>query len=247
MESYQQLLDVVDGLKNRPDKTLPNEEKWDTDKVIQLWAKKAANERLSLEELRAKTISLLAVAGLARPSDLSRLDADTLKVSKTEVQIHPFRSKTSGASYDSPLVVPFLPQAQAKACAARALLDYMEKTSSDREAWVPAEDAGRPVFLHLHPSEGKLALSSQRISKIMKNVLMSLDIRERPHSTRGNAAVTALERGLDPLTVQRAGRWKSAATMNKYYLKSLKTSEVASTLLKGKGSVKSTKRAGQRK
>lgn len=233
MEEYQQLLDVVDGLKNRPDKTLPKEEKWDTDVVIRFWQTKPPNEELSLDDLRAKAVSLLAIASLARPSDLSRLDADTLSVSRSEVRLYPFRSKTSGPSYDGAVTIPFLPKAKEKACAARALVAYMERTGPDRDKWEPSDEAPRPVFLHLHPAQGKIALSSQRISKVMKSVLARLGITDRAHSTRGNAAVTALERGADTLIVQKAGRWKAAATMNKYYLKSLKTTSVASSLLTG--------------
>lgn len=221
--------EVLDGLRNRPDRTAPREERWDTDRLIEFWEGEPDNDELSLERLRAKTISLLMLLGLARPSDLERLDAETFSASREAVSVRSFTSKNSGNSYDDPIVLPFLPQKQRRSCGARALKAYMEATADARVDSALSSVGVRPVFLHLSKPE---ALSAERISKVAKGVLTEIGVPFRTYSTRSNAATRAIERGVDPVVVQKAGRWRSSETMNKFYVRGLSTSGVAHALAK---------------
>lgn len=227
LPDYDILERVLQGLRNRPDRQRPREERWDTSRLLDYWHGLPDNSDLSQEQLRAKAITLLMLVGLARPSDLERLDADTLVVSSDGISIRSFMAKNSGNSYDEPISIPFLQSAKRKVCAARALRAYIAETEDLRSECPDSAVGVRPVFIHLGKPR---PLSAQRISKVMKGVLTELGIPHRSYSTRGNAATSAIEQGIDPVVVQKAGRWRSASTMTKFYVKGLSTSPVTHVL-----------------
>lgn len=102
------LTEVYKGLVARPDASLPQDEKWDVNLLLDFWRTQPSNDRLSLTMLRAKVCMLMMIAGLARPSDLERLDRRTLIATPQCVQVRAFRAKNSGAGYSEPIVLPVL-------------------------------------------------------------------------------------------------------------------------------------------
>ena len=214
---------VLRGLYNRPDLSLPKEESWEGDKLTGYWDNQPNNESLELDVLRDKVISLMMYFGLARPSDLARLDVRTLSISKDSLSIRVFRAKNSGAGYSPPIVIPFLTgKAKKRHCAARALQEYLERTEEFRTPF--GEHGVIPVFLNLRVQK---PLSAGRISVLARNLLHNqLGLVVRAYSIRSNATSAAVAAGVDPVVVQKHGRWRSATVMANHYLNQLDTSTV---------------------
>lgn len=221
------LNDVYKGLLARPDATIPREEKWDLQILFQHWRSQAPNASLSLADLRLKATTLAMAGGLARPSDLARLDRRTLQTSSSEVRIRAFLAKNSGSSYSEPLVFSFLPTTDKQICPATTLLAYLSRTQG---AATPQEDENGivPVFLSTNRPYGPL--SDERISSAAKPLLRRLGINHRVYSIRNNATTTAVEAGVPLVTVQKHGRWRSAEVMQKHYIRSLNTAEVSQSI-----------------
>lgn len=221
------LNDVYRGLLARPDATIPREEKWDLQTLFQHWRSQDSNAALSVSELRLKATTLAMARGLARPSDLARLDRRTLQTSTTEVKIRAFLAKNSGSTYSEPLVFSFLPARDRQICPASALLAYLSRTQEIAVQHVD-EHGVVPVFLSSNKPYGPL--SDERISSAAKPLLRRLGINHRVYSIRNNATTTAVEAGVPLVTIQKHGRWRSAEVMQKHYIRSLSTAEVSKSI-----------------
>jgi integrase len=228
-EDWPLFVEVVDGLMSRPDATIPPDERWDVQRLLTYWDNRPRNAALSTTELRLKVISLCMVVGLTRPSDLARWDLRTLQQEASHIRIRVFRSKNSGPGFSEPVVLPFGGRNQTKRCAARALLDYVHRTRAERELVGPLAHGVIPVFIST--TKPLRALSSQRISSLMKPLLADLGVNARVYSARGNATVAAIQAGVPVDTVQKAGRWRSAQVMSQHYMRALDTTQVGTAIL----------------
>jgi hypothetical protein len=230
LPGWDDLEETVAGLLSRPDASPPVDERWDTAQLFDYWQRQPHNHKLDAVTLRQKAASLCMATGLARPSDLARLDARTLKRSSTAVSIRIFRSKNSGAGYSAPITLPFTKPH--KRCAAAALVAYIDRTAEMRSDLPPQPHGVVPVFLStVRPAK---VLSADRISNIVKPVLRAIHVSHRVYSTRHNATVDALQGGVPLAVVQKAGRWRSTDVMMNYYAASLDTTAVGTTLQEAK-------------
>jgi integrase len=222
--------EVVDALLHRPDKSEPmtaKDESWELPQLIHHWDGQADNYDLPLEELRAKAICLVMASGLARPSDIARLDLDTLKTEERHLSVRVFRGKTNRA-YSDAIVLPFLRRGAAR-CAAATLIAYLERTAEARTDMIVAPTEANPVFISLHRPYS--ALQPTTVSSIVRRVLADCDITSRPYSVRNRATTYALDAGIPAHVVQRSARWASVATMETHYSRPRLDGTVAHTLL----------------
>ena len=224
---WNTLQEVYKGLLARPDATLPAEEKWDLQRLFRYWRARGDNNSLSLPELRLKAASLAMAAGLARPSDLARLDRRTMETSTTELRVRAFLAKNSGSTFSEPIVLSFLPTRDSKCCPASALVEYISRT----QHLVQQSAYGvMPVFLSSNKPFD--ALSDERISSMVKPLLREIGISFRVYSIRNNATTSAVEAGVPLVSIQKHGRWRSAQVMEKHYIRSLDTAAVSESIVR---------------
>lgn len=216
------------GLRSRPDKTIRSEiddnELWSTDRITQHWS--SATDVSSMEDLRARALSLVQLAILARASDLERMDGDTVTWSREKVSFRIFRGK-GRVGYSHTMSIPFLPGN--KACAAAAFREYWLASESLRNVCPRAKHDTGPVWVSL--ASPVKPLSAERISKIISKSLQEAGVKARTHSVRGRGASSALDAGFSPWSVMRLGRWRSQEVINRHYYKSAATTAVSSSLL----------------
>jgi hypothetical protein len=221
---------VVDGIGQKPSRSLPADEDvdWSISTLTNYWATRPTAE-LGLAELRDKALCLLMVAGIARPSDLARLDLSTLRATpKGGVSIRVWMAKNSGPGFSEPMVLPLLPPDSAAVCPTRVLRAYIRATTAHRPK--PAPPGFCPVFLSLQqPYHG---LSPARISVEVKKVLRQLKIPVRTYSVRKKATTEALENGFGICTVAKGGRWKSLDVLQNHYNKTRDTDNMVASLLR---------------
>jgi len=214
------LEEVKKGLLSHPDKRKPSipasDRPYDLGRITSYWDSLPSNLDLPLEDLRLKAIVLVMIAGLARPSDLARLDLDSLRDTGTDLWLWVWRAKNSGSGYSAPMVLRKLPAGEALHCPVRALKCYLDRTALLRPATPPPESV-RPVFIVSHrPFTG---LSPDRISVLVRDFLRTLGVDASTYSIRKRATTAALEAGVAPSTVQAGGRWKNIDTMWSHYVR----------------------------
>lgn len=176
------------------------------------------NTVLSLDDLRSKAITLMAMAILGRASDLQRLLASSIAFDPDGgMSIRILNPKElSGGGISAPLMLPQLPDADAAVCPVRTLRAYMWRTRKDRERL-----GGDPVFLYLpSPRRAVRPLGAQAIAKCILIMLSraGIDTRKyKAHSVRGAAASSALDAGVDIATVLLLGRWADVGNFQRFY------------------------------
>lgn len=227
--AFHFLLMVRQGLINRTDTTgspADADEDWEIPQLFDFWVTQPDNGELTILQLRDKTLSLCLAVGIARPSDLARLDLRTLKRGEKQVSIKILQGKTNKGGYSKPLVLPFLEDP--KHCAATALLTYVSRTEVARGTIDVAHHERIPVFLAGRGQPRRL--SSKRISTAVKGILRKCGIQSRAYSVRNRATTHALDAGVPAHIVQKAGRWATAATMDKHYTRPADISAVGLSL-----------------
>lgn len=222
---------VVQGITQKPSRDLPKDDEvhWSTTSLTAFWATRPTAS-LDLAELRDKTICLLMVAGIARPSDLARLDITTLRTTpKGGVSLRVWQAKNSGPKYSDPIILPKLTQTQAEICPTRTLKAYIEASARFRPR--VSSNTFSPVFIALvAPYNG---LSAARISVEVKKTLRQLGIPVSTYSVRRKTTTEALERGFSIHTVAKAGRWRSLDVLQNHYNRTRDTEELTTSLLTG--------------
>jgi integrase len=230
---FEMFESVVSALVARPDKSASvteKDEEWDLPQLLAAWDDAGPNESLPLEILREKAICLTMAAGIARPSDVARLDRDTLVTEAETMSVRVFRGKTTKGGHSPPIVLPFLEEGSIR-CAAAALAEYLSRTASIRDEVVfDTSSDPNPVFVTL--GRPFTALQSGTISSIVRRVLQRCDIRSRPYSVRNRAATAALDAGHAAHVVQQAGRWATQVTLDRHYSRPRADGEVALSLLR---------------
>jgi len=147
-EDFHILKRVLDSLKKRPDKSLEitaTDADWDLSELLQYWESKPDNDSLDIQTLRAKVISLGLALSISRPSDLARLDLDTLIRTEEAVSIKVFRGKSTRGKYSAPKTFAFTPE-RPKCCPASALLRYVQRSSEVRSRIAISHLEGKPLL-----------------------------------------------------------------------------------------------------
>ncbi len=192
----------------------------------QLFEQWGANEKLSVKQLRLKSITLLALACMTRPSDLAPngevFDPLSLTTSKMEfttnqLQFHNDGSLTIvffGIKNDADrkgFEVCIPPGASNASNPVQCLRDYVSRTDSQRPD-------SKPVFISLNaPFKG---ICSGTVSNILKEAIALAGLSDSeytPRSFRPTGATAAIEAGCLPETAMQIGRWKTKEVfLNRY-------------------------------
>lgn len=202
----------------------------DVSAFMRLFRSWSANADLSIKQLRLKTIALLALSLMLRPSDVAplgrRYEASTDLVSSFVMSTDHFVFREDGAlqvtflgvKNDSQrtgfqVVLPACPDPQVDPVG--ALRTYFARTDSMR---CPVE---KPAFLTL--VRPFTAVSASTVSHILQEAIslaerFGLASGHRPKDFRPTGATRAVQLGFDTDDVQRLGRWKTRSVFLDHYV-----------------------------
>ena len=210
------------------------------EEFVKLFCKWESNWSLTLENLRLKCLTLLALAMMLRPSDV----APHAKVIQNDGEIRPLQLKTDQVSFNSDgscvitlhgikndyhrdgFDVVVKPTSNAKLDPVRCLKCYIERTKYFR----PKHN---PLFLSLkQPFD---AISAKTVTRILEKAIILAGLKESGFSAksfRPTGATVAVQAGVDPDVVRRVGRWKSRETFETHYVHSQPPKEMTDVVLK---------------
>jgi len=181
------------------------------DKLTSYISDLGPNESMTLEKLRAKTICLLALVGLFRPSDLEILTMNQITFSETSASFSNFGGKTDKDMAGIPTTITAA--SLIHLCPVAALTSYINRTQEIR-----VKISNQPLFIYLN-AKTPATLGRQRIAKIMTQTLQNAGIDDTTaRSFRKSGASTAINKGADPDLVMKLGRWKSVDVFYKHYV-----------------------------
>jgi hypothetical protein len=185
------------------------------------------NEKLTIQKLRQKAITLLALAVMARPSDLAPLgrifdpDASTcsrIMLTTDQLTFNPDGSLTmvffgiKNDSHRTGFEIRIPAATNALVDPVRCLKCYIQRTDTSRE------HCG-PVFISLnHPFS---ALTNTSISRILSLSITDAGLEGQgysPRCFRPTAATVAVRSGCDPGLVRQIGRWKTESVFYERYV-----------------------------
>lgn len=185
------------------------------------------NDNLDIHKLRIKTLVLLALTLMLRPSDVAPkgevYDHLSGQVSKLQFGRDQIRFETDGS-----LTIWFhgikndrnrdgfqvnVPQAsEVKICPVRTLKDYMRLTDH-------ICPSGKPVFVSLRrPFK---AISSSTIAKDLEMAIELVGLSGSGYTAkcfRPTGVTVALEQGCNPDNVRSVGRWKCREVFEEHYI-----------------------------
>lgn len=203
--------------------------------TIKLWG---VNSSMPIKFLRIKTISLLAISLMLRPSDIAPnatfFEGDSLEEQKIVFSTDMVVFKESimevtlfGTKNDldrKGFVVTLPAHSDVTVCPIASLKCYIERTSHLRR--------GNAVFLSLKAPYGPL--SSASVAKDLQACLDMAGLKNSGFSAksfRPTGATVAIEKGNDPKTVQSVGRWKSSEVFYNHYVHSRTPESFTSAVL----------------
>jgi hypothetical protein len=209
---------------------------------IDMFLRWEENDLLPIKDLRLKTITLLALTVMLRPSDIaprSKIFDPVMNItknivfSKDNIQFNEDGSATLsffGIKNDlhrSGFVERLPPHSVAKLDPVAALKVYIERTESFR----PTQD--KPLFLTL--SQPFRAISSSTVASILESAITraGLDNQMYTASFRPTGATLAIESGKDPDMVMKMGRWKTRSVFMDHYVHSRTPEEFTEDILSG--------------
>ena len=185
------------------------------------------NDQLSIKDLRLKTITLLALTLMLRPSDIAtkavHFDRKTMQQEswlfttdnitfldsgEAKIIFHGIKNDTSRTGFD----VILQPVTDRKLDPVATLQDYITRTSDFR----PNE---KPVFLALNPPYA--AIAAKTVAGIMNEAIALAGLSGKGYSAnsfRPTGANLAVETGCDPEIAMRLGRWKTKSVFYDHYV-----------------------------
>lgn len=185
------------------------------------------NQTLSLKDLRAKCITLLALTLMLRPSDIApksvQYDCDnniSMRLVFQESQVTfcddgvkivflGIKNDTSRSGFEVFLPRGSVPQLDPVS----ALQVYMDRTRTMRAT------ANGAVFLTL--TKPYLGVSARVVSQILSSMIVLVGLAGRgftAKSFRPTGASVAVAHGFDPDKVRRLGRWKTPSVFLEHYV-----------------------------
>ena len=190
--------------------------------VFRAWG---CNDNLSIRLLRVKTISLLAIALMLRPSDVAPnatffenefagekrivFSTDMLNFHDNGVEVTLFGIKND---LDRKGFVVFLPcHSDVAVDPVTTLKDYLKRTAHLRR--------DKAVFISLKAPYGPLSASA--VAKDLQDCIVLCGLKGRgftAKSFRPTGATVAIEKGAEPKMVQSIGRWKSTEVFYNHYV-----------------------------
>ena len=207
--------------------------------MFRAWGK---NNNLSIWALRLKSLSLLSLAAMMRPSDLAPKSVtsveDTLQFIQNELKrsaielrendmiLYLFGIKNDYSRDGFQIILPRA--SDPLICPVDSLQCYIHRTQSR----VKPDGA---VFVGL--SRPFSALSAGGIASILTKAIELAGLSGRgftPKCFRPTGATSAIEAGIQPDTVRSVGRWKSAETFEKHYVHAIPPSGFTDEILHGR-------------
>lgn len=187
------------------------------------------NDQLSEKQLRLKTITLLALVAMLRPSDIApqsvvfdpvecvsrRRVFSTSQIIFGEcdmtISFHGIKNDTSRAGF----VVTVPKTSNVKIDPVQCMLDYVKRTESVR----PVRDS--PVFLTL--TRPRRAIDAVTVANILQEAIKLADLDTALFSAksfRPTGATVAIDNGFNPESVMKIGRWKTQSVFFDHYVHS---------------------------
>lgn len=191
---------------------------WDPNIVLNYLSQHWPNNSLKLEILSKKTSSLLALVTAHRVQTLSLIKLNNIKTYESEIIIKiPDLIKTSRLNAQQPVLkLPFFND-RPEICPAKALLAYIEKTSSLR-----SHDHDQLFISYRKPHQ---KVSSQTLSHWIKDTLEKSGVDTTvfsAHSTRHAATSAANRLGINIEMIRKTAGWsQSSSVFAKFYNKEL--------------------------
>lgn len=181
---------------------------WDTSIVLNYVQNMPPQEKLDLQTLSKKTVTLLALVSAHRAQTLGLIKTTNVLVLADSIEIKvPDRIKTTKIGGYQPLIcIPFFKE-NPKLCVASALLYYTDRTKLLR---------GNESNLFITIKKPHKAVSSQTISRWIKGFLGDCGIDTKiftAHSTRHASTSTAFKSGVDLDTIRKTAGWSENSTM----------------------------------
>jgi hypothetical protein len=208
---------------------------------VALFKSWSPNESLSIKDLRAKCVALLALSVMLRPSDIAPrsvvYDPVTKKVSNVlfttdqikfldngsmKITLFGIKNDTSRTGFE--VIVP--PHSNLHLCPVECLRVYIHRTQSFRDRKL------KPVFLSLVRPFG--AVQADAIAKMLRSVIFDagLDVNELSAKFfRPTGATVLIEAGHDPEMVRKLGRWKCSSVFYDHYVHRQTPSEIVHSVL----------------
>ena len=169
------------------------------------------NNTMSIDKLRTKTISLLALVGLYRPADLALLQLQHLEFVINGVNIANFGGKTDKNRDGIPTTITRA--SDQLLCPVAALESYIARTTARRSTLSEPS-----IFIYLDGNKAN-KLSDQRVASILKAGLQAAGIDEATaRSFRKTGASAAINKGVDPDLIMKLGRWRSVDVFYRHYV-----------------------------
>jgi hypothetical protein len=198
------------------------------DSFVSLFNSWLSNDRLSLKDLRAKSIALLSLSVMLRPSDIAPrsvlYDPTTKKIQNVlftteqikfledgsmKVVLFGIKNDTSRTGFE--VMVPA--HSDINLCPVKCLKMYIDRTHVFRDKRL------KPVFLSL--VRPYAAVQADAIAKILRSVISDagLDVTEfSAKYFRPTGATVLIEAGHDPELVRKLGRWKCSTVFYDHYV-----------------------------
>lgn len=189
---------------------------WDTNVVLNYLSQKWPNDCLDLKTLTMKTLSLLALVTAHRVQTFSKIKLSNISIiQETKIIIKiPDHIKTSKVNSFQPLLkLPFYNE-RPEICPARAIVSYIQKTSTLR-----SQSNEDHLFISFRTPHSKV--SSQRLSHWIKDTLQLSGIDTSvfcAHSTRHAATSAAKRHGINLDIIRKTAGWtNSSSTFARFY------------------------------
>ena len=199
-----------------------------TDSFKTLFLSMKDNDGLSIKDLRMKTITLLALYLMLRPSDIAPHSVHT----GVSIQKNLFTLRNLNFKEDS-LVVTFFgikndlkrngfevtlfPHKNIKLDAISALRSYIDRTSEERST-----SGSEAVFIALRKPYDPLYAAG--VASVLQDAIDCAGLKGQGYSAksfRPTGATKAISNDVDPNIVRSIGRWKSADIFFEHYVHSL--------------------------
>jgi hypothetical protein len=187
---------------------------WDPDPVLRLLDTWGPNETMTIERLSRKLVMLFALASQGRSSDLARIATSSVRVERTRATftvVHP-KERTATRPHRLDHVDRLGDPSRDPV---RCLECYLTR-SAEARATPTAAAADRLVLTTVAPAHPATA---QTIAKWNLRTMAEAGIdttKYKAHSTRAAATTAAIHAGASK-TAAAHGRWRSTATMDRFY------------------------------
>jgi site-specific recombinase XerD len=183
------------------------------------------NARLSMERLRNKTMALLTIVLMLRPSELALISRGDIRINpdKSQMVIEELGFKSDKGKDGTNRIV--YAASNPKTCPVRAMAALLQHQAAN------GATNSDPVFVSMHSGQ---SLSAQRCATILGEVteMAGLDRHVLTAKTwRTGSSTHAIQQGIAIHQVRKIGGWRDTATLLRHYDQSTQEKGCTDTLL----------------